>query len=210
MTVETIGSRIRSRRQEVGLTQVELARIVGLSQATIAQLESGKRQKTRELVAIAKALKASPYYLATGKGTVDATGSEETHQALAISATYMFFEEFSERIFPNNIPGSEAFLSLRLDDPEAHGILIRGDGLLPRIKDGEVVVLSPMFEPKSGDTVLVHFSDGKATIKELASIDKQVLSLRSPNGASRSFPAETVAKLERVALIVTASEVSKG
>ena len=38
-----VGSVIRKKRQELGLTQVELANMLGITQGTLAQYESGKR-----------------------------------------------------------------------------------------------------------------------------------------------------------------------
>ena len=60
-----IGERIRIRREELGMTQVELARKVGYtSRSTINKIEKDGRGISQEKIsAIAKALKVTPSYL---------------------------------------------------------------------------------------------------------------------------------------------------
>lgn len=61
----TIGKRIRRRREELGLSQEDLARMMGYSgRASISVVELDKRDITWENVCkYAKALKCSPSYL---------------------------------------------------------------------------------------------------------------------------------------------------
>lgn len=66
--MKTIAERIKAVRQELGWSQVQLAEEVGVSQSSIGNIESGFRQRPRELVSIAKALRVSPEWLETGKG----------------------------------------------------------------------------------------------------------------------------------------------
>ncbi|MDM0007176.1 S24 family peptidase [Variovorax sp. J22G73] len=69
--VNTIGERIKYSRQQRGLTQQQLAVAAGVSTSTIGNLESGLRDKPRELNAIARALRASSTWLETGRGIWD-------------------------------------------------------------------------------------------------------------------------------------------
>lgn len=70
---QTIGERIQLRRQEVGMTQSELAEKVHLeNKATISQYENNRRSIGSEmLVSIADALGTSPEYLLCGKRPED-------------------------------------------------------------------------------------------------------------------------------------------
>lgn len=58
------GERIAERRLAKGLSQTELARLSGLSQATIGKLESGISSGSSHLHKIARALDTTPAYLA--------------------------------------------------------------------------------------------------------------------------------------------------
>ncbi len=66
------GTRIRKRRQELGLTQAELAEATEISQGSIARLEQSKEHdaRTSTLHALAKALSTTVEYLC---GEVDVT-----------------------------------------------------------------------------------------------------------------------------------------
>ena len=55
--MKTLGQRIKFYREQLGLTQKQLATKARVSQPTIAELETGDQQTTRKLPAIAKALK---------------------------------------------------------------------------------------------------------------------------------------------------------
>lgn len=67
-TLMSIGNRIRAARRARGLTQKELAASVGISQATLSELETGESAGTTMLATFAKALKVNAYYLETGIG----------------------------------------------------------------------------------------------------------------------------------------------
>ncbi|RUR69046.1 helix-turn-helix domain-containing protein [Variovorax guangxiensis] len=66
--VNTIGERIKFARNKRGLTQKTLAEAAGVSTSTIGNLESGAREKPRELNAIARALHASVAWIEAGRG----------------------------------------------------------------------------------------------------------------------------------------------
>jgi len=63
----SIGSRIKEARTALGWSQVKLAEEAGVTQSAIGNIESGTRQRPRELVSIARALQVSPEWLETGE-----------------------------------------------------------------------------------------------------------------------------------------------
>ncbi|MCW5699439.1 MAG: helix-turn-helix transcriptional regulator [Rhodospirillales bacterium] len=63
-----LGQRIHGRRNELGWSQAELAKRAGVSQGTIAQLETAAITRTKHLVEIAHALGVSSEWLASGRG----------------------------------------------------------------------------------------------------------------------------------------------
>lgn len=77
-----IGNRIRDARQQAGLTQAQLAEIVGVSRSAVAQWETGRAgQVGTNLTRIAAALGVTAGHLLEGSRT-DATPLEGTEVAL--------------------------------------------------------------------------------------------------------------------------------
>lgn len=54
---KSIGERVRTRREQLGLKQRDLAKKAGIGESTLSRIETGKREpQMRSLVALAKAL----------------------------------------------------------------------------------------------------------------------------------------------------------
>jgi transcriptional regulator with XRE-family HTH domain len=71
-----LGDRIRKLREAKNMSQTELAKAAGVSQATISDAETGETKsgiRALTLLRIAAALDTNPEYLRTGKGPPDAT-----------------------------------------------------------------------------------------------------------------------------------------
>ena len=66
--MSSFGQRVKERRKEIGMSQVDLAKKSGLSQATISAIERDKNRGSREIVAISKTLRCRPEWLDTGTG----------------------------------------------------------------------------------------------------------------------------------------------
>jgi len=56
MTIN-VGPKLKMRREQMGLTQLELAKKIGVSESYICQIEKGKMVSLRKLEQVAKALK---------------------------------------------------------------------------------------------------------------------------------------------------------
>lgn len=74
-----IGQRIAEVREQTGLTQSGLARVMGMSQSAVSQIEAGERNPSYEMLRqISKALGVSTPYL-VGAEVEQLTPEEETH-----------------------------------------------------------------------------------------------------------------------------------
>jgi transcriptional regulator with XRE-family HTH domain len=67
--MQTPGSRIKQKREEAGFNQVRFARLIGISQSTLSDIEKGvtKMPSATVLHQIAKHLNVSPAWIMTGK-----------------------------------------------------------------------------------------------------------------------------------------------
>ena len=66
--MESLASRTKARRKELGFTQAEVARSAGLKQSDISKIENGSIQKTTEMLGLARALRCNPQWLEDGRG----------------------------------------------------------------------------------------------------------------------------------------------
>lgn len=66
--MKTLAERLTWARENKGLTQASLAKLSGVTQSTIGNLESGLRQTARKILDIATALDVDPMWLANGQG----------------------------------------------------------------------------------------------------------------------------------------------
>lgn len=69
--MKTLAARLIWAREQKKLTQDGLAKLAGVSQGTIGNLESGLRQTARKIVNIAVAAGVDPIWLSEGKGEPD-------------------------------------------------------------------------------------------------------------------------------------------
>ncbi len=83
------GSRVRTRRKELGLTLDEVSRRAGCTKAAISNYERGyAKSVTMDLLfPLAQALEVTPQWLATGKGGFDVI-AVRTEQEKELIATY--------------------------------------------------------------------------------------------------------------------------
>jgi phage repressor protein C with HTH and peptisase S24 domain len=63
-----VGTRIKKAREALGMTQVVLAKSVGISQQAVMELESGRAKGTKHGAKFARALGQDPLWLETGDG----------------------------------------------------------------------------------------------------------------------------------------------
>lgn len=73
----TLAERLKEARTLRGLTQKALGDLVGVSQAAIQKIETGKANQTTKLVELANALKVKPEWLSSGEGAMLLTGQDE-------------------------------------------------------------------------------------------------------------------------------------
>mgnify|MGYP002636747063 CR=1 FL=1 len=82
---ESLGQRLRARRNEMGLTQVQLAERADTTQAVIQKIENGKSLRPRKIDKIASALGVKAAWLMFGNDRFDALDKEALEIATAWS-----------------------------------------------------------------------------------------------------------------------------
>lgn len=85
-SVNNLGQRIRGLRKTKGLTQAKLAKMAGIKQPSLSELETGESRLPAgdTLVLLAVALECNPEWLATGRGSPVATPSDIAPDEMAL------------------------------------------------------------------------------------------------------------------------------
>ncbi len=78
----TLAERLKSARNSAGISQQDLGKAVGVTQAAIQKLESGKAKASTKLIDIARFLQVSPEWLLYGEG---GTSSDKTKDGVPMS-----------------------------------------------------------------------------------------------------------------------------
>ena len=69
--MDNIGARIRQIRTAAGLSQVNMAKKIGIGQSTLAQMETGRRTVAeRYIMLLASAFNVNPDWIKTGQGSI--------------------------------------------------------------------------------------------------------------------------------------------
>ncbi len=77
MHMNTFSERLNAAMNSQGLSQAQLAEMVGISQPAIQKMTSGKTKGSRKMVELASALKVRPEWLSSGIGEMRPPGAEE-------------------------------------------------------------------------------------------------------------------------------------
>lgn len=157
----TIGDRIRRQRENLGLTQTELAEKVSISKQTLYKYEMNiiTNIPSDKLEHIGKILDVSPSYLMGWKEIEEKKGI--TINVLGRVAAGIPLEAVEEIIDTEEISEELAHTG------EFFGLQIHGDSMEPRICDGDVVIVRRQEDAETGDIVIALINGDDATCKRL-------------------------------------------
>ena len=88
-----------------------------------------------------------------------------------------------------------------VQDKDAFAARVHGDSMVPKYREGDIVIFSPAAGPKSGDDCFVRFEDGHTTFKRVffenddAGTSVIRLQPRNEKYRAQSVPSEKVAGL---------------
>jgi transcriptional regulator with XRE-family HTH domain len=164
----SIGDRIKTVRVEKGWSQAALARRSGVSQRTVSNLETNRNRTSRDLIAIARALRVNPLWLESGAGLriEGASGASALAPApreldplrVRVIGACAFKDAWGSAFAA--IERSAGFVSYFSADSRVYAIRCTGDGLAPRLQHNELVVLEPSVVAQPGDEVLLKGNAG--------------------------------------------------
>ena len=196
------GLAIAKRREQLGLSQEELAKKVGVSKASISRWESGDISNMRRdrISKLAEALRVSPLSLL-----------EEETEGLKDSAMAMYAHFRAVPVYETVAAGFGAHASDEIVDwmpcriasereaEETIGIIVRGDSMEPKIESGDVVQVHRQDMVDSGDIAVILIDGEEGVVKKIVFGDGfvELVSL-NPAYPPRRFDGEEMNRLRIV------------
>ena len=186
----TLSERLTSLMYEKGISQAELARLIGIKQPSVFKILSGETRNPKKILEIATALNVDPHWLKTGEGDPD--------------PSYRIVE-VSEPQNPNTVridildveasAGNGAYLSLteqgllsqefdltffrqqfgRADAKHLKLITVKGDSMAPTLESGDLLYVDISENYFAADGLYVFTFDGQTFIKRLQKVGKEML-----------------------------------
>ncbi len=172
------------------MTQKTLGDAVGVSQAAIQKIETGRAAQTTKLLDIAKALRVRPEWLSSGTGTMRADGDDDKKPShinhdvfrvdildLAVSAgPGIVNQEFVEILRSVEYEPAEA--RHMFDGRKAESIRIinvRGDSMSGTIEPGDLLFVDISVKSFDGDGIYAFLYDDTAHVKRLQKMKDKLL-----------------------------------
>lgn len=186
----TLAERLREARKAAGMTQKTLGDAVGVSQAAIQKIETGRAAQTTKLLDIAKALRVRPEWLSSGTGAMRADGEDDKKPShinhdvfrvdildLAVSAgPGIVNQEFVEILHSVEYAPAEA--RHMFDGRKAENIRIinvRGDSMSGTIEHGDLLFVDISVKSFDGDGIYAFLYDDTAHVKRLQKMKDKLL-----------------------------------
>lgn len=172
----SLGQRIREARQAKGLDQARLSAKLDIATRTLQRWEKGEQEPDgSDIMRIAKATGVLPQWLLTGDGSRHA-GVGST----VIPLTQHRYRKVPTMRLPllSSVPGGVPNLIFHPDyvdkyvtvddirDEQAFALEVKGNSMAPRIEDGDIIIVSPRLEARSGDICVVRVQD-EDTVKKI-------------------------------------------
>lgn len=163
-----LSERIKKRRKELGLSQGELAQLLGYkSRSSINKIEKGINDISQsQIKRFANALNTTPAFLMGWEDNANTgipiLGSVPAGIPIEAVQDIIGYEELSPK-YKNN----DNYFALQ----------IKGDSMFPYIYDKDVVIVHKTAEVNSGDIVIAMVNGYEATCKKLKKMDSGLMLL---------------------------------
>ncbi|HBM2944703.1 XRE family transcriptional regulator [Klebsiella pasteurii] len=190
--MKTFAERLNAAMVATGVSQGQLAEMVGVSQPAIQKMTSGKTNGSRKMVELANALGVRPEWLSSGQGAMREDGQQPQSQLtktgdsdvfrldvldLTVSAgPGIINQEFVEILHSVEYAPAEA--RHMFDGRKAENIRIinvRGDSMSGTIEPGDLLFVDISVKSFDGDGIYAFLYDDTAHVKRLQKMKDKLL-----------------------------------
>jgi len=168
----SINERIRSARENKELDQQTMARKIDVATRTLQRWEKGEQEPDgTSLLRIANRTGVRPEWLLTGEGEMYPT-AQKNQKIIPIDKDYLARRVSMVEIpLLASVPAGKTAAMFHPDhveryvtvddvkDQNAFALTVKGKSMSPKIEDGDIVVVSPQREVRSGDICVIRVND---------------------------------------------------
>jgi len=168
----TIGDRIRTARETVEMDQAALSAKVDVASRTLQRWEKGLQvPDSNYLLRLAKYLGVRPEWLLMGEGAMIASPQSPSKIIPFQKNSYLNKVALVEIPVLSSVPAGKTAAMFHPDyvdhyitvdnikDQNAFALVVKGKSMSPKIEDGDIVVVSPQQEVRSGDICVIRVND---------------------------------------------------
>lgn len=186
----TLSERLTSLMYEKGISQAELARLIGIKQPSVFKILSGETRNPKKILEIATALNVDPHWLKTGEGDpdpsyrivevsepqkpntvridiLDVEASAGNGAYLSPTEQGLLSQEFDLTFFRQQFGRADA-KHLKL-------ITVKGDSMAPTLESGDLLYVDISENYFAADGLYVFTFDGQTFVKRLQKVGKEML-----------------------------------
>lgn len=173
-----MAQRIKQARLSKDWEQAKFAARLDIATRTVQRWEKGEQvPDSNYLMRIAKFSGVSPHWLLTGEGEMFPQPAEEGKVLQLPTSRYRKVDLVSLPLL-SSVPGGapsmifhpdyvEKYISVDdVNDAQAFALEVKGNSMAPRIEDGDIIVVSPKLEARSGDICVVRVNE-EDTVKRV-------------------------------------------
>jgi len=166
-----IAKRVKERRTALGLTQYQLADLVGTAQTSIQKIERGDTKNPRNIEALARVLECTPEFLQFGiadnKNINSNVSPGPTIKATAPLISWVQAGAWSE-ITEVKAYDAERFMCPVNCSDLTFVLKVQGISMEPKFDEGDLIFVDPEAECIHGSYVVARLDDdNQATFKQL-------------------------------------------
>lgn len=198
--MKTIGTYIKEKRKQLGLSAKELARRVGISDVYLFSIEKDSPNPTfKVIVKILKALNADfqDFLEQTGYLPVNIEPVELGKARAVPVVSWVTAGRWHEVVDPYEPGVAEDWVITEEKGRNVFALRVKGDSMEPEFKEGEIIIVNPHLQVEPGDYVIFKNDDDEVTFKQLKRYnDIYVLHPLNP-----SYPDIVLSKEQRYRII---------
>lgn len=162
--------RLRSLREAKKMSQNDVAKILGISRTAYVKYETGESRPIRKLNELSTLFNVSTDYI---------LGNED--KAIIKSGRGVRIPVLGRVVAGIPIEAVEEILDYEEITPELaatgefFALQVRGDSMLPKLEEGDVVIVKKQADVETGDIAIVLVNGDEATIKQVKKVDGGIM-----------------------------------